>query len=182
MTLPLDTAPGPSPDAESERHTEISRDFLWKARVELDKGDLLQASQKAWGAVAHAVKATAEKRRWFSEADWKLQRATEIITIELKDADIIGSYYTARHAHFNFYGHLYDAQGVGFAIDAAENLVAKLEPTLAPDYSPPYVDATTESKIRSLEQPTSEPDRDRLENGRPPMEERPPPAAPTPAS
>ena len=178
MTLPLDTAPGPSPDAEAERHTEISRDFLWKARVELDKGDLLQASQKAWGAAAHAVKATAEKRRWFSEADWKLQRATEIITIELKDADIIRSYYTARHAHFNFYWHLYDAQGVGLAIDAAENLVAKLEPTLAPDYSPPYVDATTAAKIRSLEQPTSEPDRDRLENGRPPMEERPPAAAP----
>ena len=182
MTLPLDTAPGPSPDAEAERHTEISRDALRNARRELAQGDLMQASEKAWGAAAHAVKATAEKRRWFSEADWKLQRATEIITIELKDADIIGSYYTARHAHFNFYGHLYDAQGVGLAIDAAENLVAKLEPTLAPDYSPPYVDATTAAKIRSLEQPTSALDRNRLENGRPPMEERPPAASPTPAS
>ena len=182
MTLPLDTAPGPSPDAEAERHTEISRDFLWKARVELDKGDLLQASQKAWGAAAHAVKATAEKRRWFSEADWKLRRAAEIITAEQRDVDIMRCYFAARYAHFNFYQHLYDAPGVELAIDAAETLVAKLEPTLAPDYSPPYVDATTESKIRSLEQPTSEPDRDRLENGRPPMEERPPAAAPTPAT
>ena len=47
MTLPLDTAPGPSPDEESARNAEISRELLQKARLELDKGDLLQASEKA---------------------------------------------------------------------------------------------------------------------------------------
>ena len=41
MTVPLDTAPGPSPDQESERHARISRDFLVKARQESEKGDLL---------------------------------------------------------------------------------------------------------------------------------------------
>ena len=47
MTLPLDTAPGPSPDEESARNAEISRELLQKARLELDEGDLLQASEKA---------------------------------------------------------------------------------------------------------------------------------------
>ena len=72
MTLPLDTAPGPSPDAEAIRNAGISRELLLNARLELDKGDLLQASDKAWGAAAFAIKAVAEKRRWFNEADWKL--------------------------------------------------------------------------------------------------------------
>ena len=31
MTLPLDTAPGPSPDAEAVRNIRISRELLAKA-------------------------------------------------------------------------------------------------------------------------------------------------------
>ncbi len=174
MTLPLNTAPGPSPDEESERHAMISQDFLHKARVELEKGDLLQASEKAWGATAHAVKAVAEKRRWFSEADWKLRRAASIIADELGDNGLLGAFSLARDAHYNFYHHLYDAHEIQQAIDATAGLVTMLDGTLDPGYVPPYVSDQTESKIRSLEQPTSDPDRERLINGRPPIEHRPP--------
>ena len=174
MTLPLDTAPGPSPDAEALRNAGISRELLYNARLELDKGDLLQASDKAWGAAAFAVKAVAEKRRWFNEADWKLGRAALIISDELADPNILRSYRTARDAHFNFYRHEYNAREVEQAIDAAADVVAMLDLTLAPDYQPPYVDAATEDMIRSLEQPTSDPDYNRLSNGRPPMSARPP--------
>ena len=174
MTLPLDTAPGPSPDEEAVRNLEICDELLAAARLELAAGDLLQASEKIWGAVAFAVKTVAEKRRWFNEADWKLRRAAEILTVELGRLDVMGYYSLARDAHFSFYRHEYDAQTLGMAIDAAANLVSALLPTLAADYQPPYVDAATETKIRSLEQPTSDPDRDRLTNGRPPMSARPP--------
>ena len=34
------------------------------AEEELAKGDRLQASEKAWGAVAHQVKAIADRRGW----------------------------------------------------------------------------------------------------------------------
>ncbi|MDE2841776.1 MAG: hypothetical protein OXN21_00185 [Chloroflexota bacterium] len=174
MTLPLNTAPGPSPDEESERHALISRDFLVKAREELDKGDLLQASEKAWGAAAHAIKAVAEKRRWFSEADWKLRQAALIVEDELDDRFIMGSYSVAREARYNFYLHHYTIREVERAIEAAEDLIARLTPTLASDYVPPHVNESVESRIRSLEQPTSDPDRGRLSNGRPPMDYRPP--------
>ena len=174
MTLPLNTAPGPSPDEESERHSLISRDFLVKAREELDKGDLLQASEKAWGAAAHAIKAVAEKRRWFSEADWKLRQVALIVEDELDDRFIMGSYSVAREAHYNFYLHHYTVREVERAVEAAEDLIARLTPALASDYVPPYVSESVESRIRSLEQPTSAPDRDRLSNGRPPMDYRPP--------
>ena len=174
MSLPLNTAPGPSPDEESERHALISQDLLRHAWTELEKGDLLQASEKAWGATAHAIKSVAEKRRWFSEADWKLGRAAEIITAELDNQNVYRCYSLARDSHYNYYHHLYDSQTVGLAIAASSELVAILDETLAPDYVPPFVSDQTESKIRSLEQPTSDPDRERLANGRPPIEHRPP--------
>ena len=173
-TLPLDTAPGPSPDEEAVRNAGICYELLTAAREELTDGDLLQASEKIWGAAAFAVKAVAEKRRWFNEADWKLRRAAEIITRELADPNLISRYVHARDAHFNFYRHEYDAETLEMALDAAAELVAALLPTLAADYQPPYVNETTEARIRSLEQPTSDPDRHRLTNGRPPIETRPP--------
>ena len=184
MTLPLDTAPGPSPDAESRRNAGISRELLAKARLELDAGDLLQASNKAWGAAAFALKAVAEKRRWFNEADWKLRRIASIVSDELNDQQIIRSYDSTRLAHFNFYQHEYDHREVEQAIEAAAYVVAQLEPTLFPDYEPPYINAATAAKIRSLEQPTSSFDQARLANGRPPMEQRPPvtPAPPETAA
>lgn len=174
MTLPLDTAPGPSPEEESERHALVSRDFVVKAREELEKGELLQASEKAWGAAAHAIKAVAEKRRWFSEADWKLRRSASVIADEIGDNSLMGYYLFVRDAHYNYYHHLYNTREVEQAINAAETLVGMLGSTLAPDYFPPFVSDSVEETIRSLEQPTSDPDRERLLNGRPPMEQRPP--------
>ena len=124
------------------------------------------------GAAAFAVKAVAEKRRWFNGADGKLRRAAVIIASELAAPSLLSHYVHARDAHFNFYRHEYEARTLALA--AAAELVAALTPTLAADYQPPYVAAATEAAIRSLEQPTSDPDRDRLTNGRPPMETRPP--------
>ena len=179
MTMPLDTAPGPSPDAEALRNAEISRDAVHKARLELDNGDLLQASEKAWCAAAYAVKAVAERRRFFSEADWKLRRIADILAEEQQDNDIVAYYLTARDAHFNFYHHEYDAPAVGRAIEIAAQLVAKLEAILASDAPPPYVSETLSETIRRLQQPTSDLDYQRLATGRPPMSERPPAVSPS---
>ena len=174
MTLPLDTAPGPSPDEESARNWEISRHTLQQARDELAKQDLLQASEKAWCAVAYAVKAMAENRRWFSEADWKLRRIASVISDEQSDQEILHCYDTARDAHFNFYRHEYDNRDVEQAITASEYLVTQMEVALFPGYSPPYISESVSARIRVLEQPTSEHDHIRLTQGRPPMETRPP--------
>ena len=174
MTLPLDTAPGPSPDAESRRNAGISRELLAKARLELDAGDLLQASNKAWGAAAFALKAVAEKRRWFNEADWKLRRAAMVLSDEAADPTILYSYDTCRDAHFNFYRHLYQPRDVRIAIAAAEYIIARINPTLAPGYTPPFVSSEVEEMKRRLEQPTSQADEYRLTTGLPPMSARPP--------
>ena len=128
--------------------------------------------------VAHAIKAVAEKRRWFSEADWKLRRAASVIADEIGDNSLMGYYLFVRDAHYNYYHHLYNTREIEQAIRAAEALVGMLDSTLDPNYIPPFVSDSVGDTIRSLEEPTSDPDRDRLANGRPPMEHRPPAVPP----
>lgn len=49
----------------ADRHDALSRRLIQQASYELDKhGDRVQASEKCYGAVAHAVKAVAEDRQW----------------------------------------------------------------------------------------------------------------------
>ena len=43
----------------ADYHTDTANEFLIKARAHLAEGDLLQASEKAWGATARMVKAVA---------------------------------------------------------------------------------------------------------------------------
>ncbi len=38
------------------KYTEIARRFLQAATGYLNEGDLIQASEKLWGATAHAIK------------------------------------------------------------------------------------------------------------------------------
>ena len=174
MTLPLDTAPGPSPDEEAVRNAGISRELLAKARAELAAGDLQQASEKAWGAAAFALKAVAERRRWFNDADWKLGIIAYILSAELDDPSIAAGYSMTREAHYNFYHHEFGAWQIAMLIEAAARMLRNLEPALSPDYPPPFVSAEIEDAKRRLEQPTSKLDQQRLANGRPPMSERPP--------
>jgi hypothetical protein len=47
-----------------EEHKDISRRFFTKAADALAEEDLLQASEKLWGASAHMIKAVAEARGW----------------------------------------------------------------------------------------------------------------------
>ena len=59
------TTPLPLPDSNDvDDHIAISRRFIDHARDELDRGNRLQASEKIWGAAAHALKAIAIQRGW----------------------------------------------------------------------------------------------------------------------
>ena len=48
----------------TQEHNETGQAFLARARASLAEDDLLQASEKGWGAAARMVKAVAESRGW----------------------------------------------------------------------------------------------------------------------
>ena len=54
----------PQPTTPIESHDVHSRRLIRHARDELENGDRLQASEKAWGAVAHRLKVIADDRGW----------------------------------------------------------------------------------------------------------------------
>ena len=57
----MTTEPKPKPLESHETH---SRRLFRHAQEQLEKGDRLQASEKAWGAVAHRVKLIADRMGW----------------------------------------------------------------------------------------------------------------------
>ena len=84
-------------------HWEISRRFIIQADAELAAGDLLQASEKGWGATAHAIKAVAQERGWRHDNHARLFGITDRLVAETGESTIRELFGIASDAHRNFY-------------------------------------------------------------------------------
>ena len=93
------------PDQEdlAEKHTRIARRFITAADHYLAEGDLVQASEKLWGAVAHAVKVFCIKREWRHGKYSHLRRAMRRMTEETGDDSWVDGFKVAYELHLNFY-------------------------------------------------------------------------------
>ena len=81
-------------------HSVRLMDHAWE---QLRKGDRLQASEKAWGAVAHRVKAIAKARGWKYETHGDVYDLGTRIAKETDDPDLVeGLFDTAHDLHRNF--------------------------------------------------------------------------------
>ncbi len=87
----------------AETHLEVSRDFLVHAKEQLALGNSLQASEKGWGAAAHAVKAVAERRGRRHSSHRDLFRVINGIAAEMDSKDILDLFSIANALHQNFY-------------------------------------------------------------------------------
>ena len=105
-------------------HAQISAVFLRRSRVYLSGGELLQASEKGWGAAAHAAKTYAAARRIsyvdhseFSEVMTELRLATN------RHAEIQKWASSANALHRNFYNDNFTAPQIASHLDNVANLV-----------------------------------------------------------
>ncbi len=102
-----------------ESHLVHSRRLLAHAEEWLDKGDRLQTSEKAWGAVAHYFKIIADSRGWEYETHTDAFQVAHNIAIE-QDNPLIRQYFSIAYGmHVNFYG---DANPLEFLRDELENV------------------------------------------------------------
>ena len=86
-------------------HRERSRHFLDLVDDELERGELEEASNKVWGAAAHAIKAAAEQRGWPHYAHTLLEDAVKrLVYDEGAPRDLLIQYMTASSYHQRFYG------------------------------------------------------------------------------
>ena len=86
-----------------QEHLAISQRFREQGFAEIESGDLLQGSEKLWGAAAHAVKAVAEQRGWRHDSHALLFRAVRTMAATSGNPRIISRFQSASDLHTNFY-------------------------------------------------------------------------------
>ena len=137
--------PAPSDTQSPADHIQISRRF-WNEHLpmELDKDNRLQAAEKIWGSVAHAIIAIGKQRGWKAGKTHSDLRAVVMqLGAELDAADGVpadapnGNKERFRHLlsvvngmHDNFYQNDEDEDSIADAERDAAELLARLEPLL----------------------------------------------------
>ena len=113
---------------EIANHADISERFLQHAWEQFEIGDLPQASEKAWGAVAHYLKAEAKFRGWRNASHRDLSDIAYDLAQETANPHRIHELYgvmTGMHA--NFYEDWFPAPMVARGIHAAAELISRLD-------------------------------------------------------
>ena len=87
----------------AEKHTRIASRFIVAADRYLSEGDLIQASEKLWGAAAHAIKVHCIHRAWRHGKYSHLKRAMQRTTEETGDDSWKDGFKVAYELHLNFY-------------------------------------------------------------------------------
>ena len=88
-----------------ERDQEMSRHLLQQAEEELDKGDVMQASNKVWGAIAHAMKAIAQERGWNHRYHNHLRAEVSYLSLAWNRPDWVTTFSAIENLHINAYEH-----------------------------------------------------------------------------
>jgi uncharacterized protein (UPF0332 family) len=114
-------------------YIEGAKDLLRQARIELERGDLRQASEKVWGACALAIKAHALRRRGRRiESHAELWAYKNEVARELGDW-VRAVFRQADSMHKNFYENLATREDVEDALQEVEKLVKAVDEALAPE-------------------------------------------------
>ena len=133
--------------SKADRYTEISRYLLEEAQQQLDRGDLIQASEKAWGATAHAIKSLAQTRAWNHTRHDLLADVVDQISEERDRTDLQNLFRSANYLHNNFYEHALTSTQVRGAMNDAMTLIEELH-TLRQQPPRPFGPETREQQAR----------------------------------
>ena len=93
-------------------YREQSRAFLEKAYKELEEGDLLQASEKGWGAAAQMLKAVAQERGWEHDSHRRLFGVMGRLALEAEGQELRHGFNAANVLHANFYEGRLDSASI----------------------------------------------------------------------
>ena len=106
-------------------HGQISVEFLRRSREYLAHGMLLQASEKGWGAAAHAAKLFAESRDGleYERHEQLGEVVTEMGSVTNQHQQIRRWSETANRLHRNFYNDDMDAPTIQTSLDDVEQFV-----------------------------------------------------------
>ncbi len=84
-------------------HIDTARQFLADADREYEAGDILQASEKLWGAASHIVIAEMKKRGLAARSHRQTVEAVEALSEEFGEPSLADWFIAAQGLHKNFY-------------------------------------------------------------------------------
>ena len=112
----------------SERYMNISRRYLRQAEEELhQKDDTLQASEKTWGAMAHALKSVAAQRGWNHKRHQLLRDIATQLRLEYGRPRISELFSALEGAHNNYYEHSWTEEDVQEHLEWYRQFVRQME-------------------------------------------------------
>ncbi len=115
----------------ADEYLQTSHVSLRHAQRRLEAGDLRQASERAWGAAAQAVKALAEQRGWKHYTHAHLFQHVDRFSAELDSAELGRLFRSANSLHVNFYEGDQTDVAVRGGIEDVRQFVGKLDAIFA---------------------------------------------------
>ena len=128
MTTPAsDPETGQRRRQKSDRYFLLSQRLLKHAQEQLDQGYTVQASEKAYGAVSHAVKSYGELRGWNHYNHFRVGLIVDQLREEWNDQALVTLHMAVKALHDNFFEYEMSTVQVQAGIDAAKEIMDKLE-------------------------------------------------------
>ena len=111
---------------KSDRYFQLSQRLLKHAQEQLDKGDTVQASEKAYCAVSHAVKSYGELRGWNHYNHHRVELILDQLRDEWNDPELTTFHTVVKELHNNFFEYEMGTTRVGDCLHTARMLMEKL--------------------------------------------------------
>ena len=111
----------------TDEHITTGRELLARAEEAAAEDDLLQASEKGWGAAAHMVKGLAQRKGWRHDGHRELYQAVNRLAQETGDRQIRLLFSSASALHSNFYENWMPREMVEDNLTQVREFLRKLE-------------------------------------------------------
>ena len=114
------------PEGLVEHYQSLSEKYLGEARELLKKGDLVQASEKFWGATALTIKMLAAKRGLKLDEHGSLWAFVSTLSRTSGDEELVRFFGEVNALHRNFYENEMDKDAVEIIARDVEKLIEKM--------------------------------------------------------
>ena len=113
--------------ATSERYRSAAHHLYDQAVVELEAGDLRQASEKFWGAAAQSMKALAERKGWRHRQHRHFHQNLDKLRDQKDHEDLVRWFGAAESLHINFYEDHSSIETIHIHAEDVSRLIDRLE-------------------------------------------------------
>ena len=111
----------------SERYRPSAHTLYDQAMVELEAGDLRQASEKFWGAAAQAMKALAERKSWHHRSHRHFKQNLDKLRDRKDYEELVRWFGAAELLHINFYEDHSSYETISIHAEDVSRLIDRIE-------------------------------------------------------